>query len=395
MRRAVSSVGTLRDYGCVDTEARVEWLSRQSIGRVQLAQERSHALVDDISRWRVPEPIKTSLHCKEAPECGWYVEVDAVDPPPRLEQWGVQLGEIAHHLRSILNTTLNRIVIAEGGTPAKSLQYPVTYTAAQWRGAIKRGQVKGLPERVVRAIYACQPFVWASASGTKPEDNVLAVLAWLNNEDKHRMEIGGSFAGRWVAYEGRIVTSDGASVSMRPKMSFDWSLEPGSHIVDADTSPYVTADIGRTTLDLQIDVLVPDEQGNTTVLEELLEEIWSGFQQAQVTMLYAWADVGIDLDKFAGATDFKQGSAFGRAAVDAVNGDGAWDGDFARRQMKSPRPGFASAEGESANPGGEWMFEMPPGDGDEADVAQQVEWTSLRGLRDVHTPPRTWRGEPS
>lgn len=377
----------------MDTDARVDWLSKQSIGRVQLAQERSNTLVADISRWRKPEPMKTTLHCKEHPECGWYVEVDSVDPPPRLEQWGVQLGEIAHHLRSILNTTLNRIVKADGGTPAKSLQYPVAYSAAQWRGALRRGQLKDVPERVVRAIYACQPFVWANASGTKPADSVLAVLAWLNNEDKHRMEIGGALAGRWVEYEGRIITPDGASVSMRPKMTFDWSLEPGSRIVDADTTPYVTADIGRTTLDLQLDVLVPDEQGKTTILEELLEEIWSGFQQAQVTMIVAWADVDVNLDKFAGATDFKQGSAFGRAAVDTVNGNGTWDNDYVRRQMKAPSSGSGS---ESQRDGGlyeDWKFEEVDGLRGDASSLQGVEWTSLRGVRDAHTLPRTWRGE--
>ncbi|MCC2030532.1 hypothetical protein KEC56_13615 [Microbacterium sp. YMB-B2] len=376
----------------MDIEARVTWLSKQSIGRVQLAQERSNALLADVSRWRKPEPIKTTLHCKEPPECGWYVEVDSVDPPPRLEQWGVQLGEIAHHLRSILNTTLNRIVKADGGTPAKSLQYPVAYSAAQWRGAMKRGQLRGLPERVVRAVYACQPFVWANASGTNPADNVLAVLAWLNNEDKHRMEIGGTLAGRWVEYEGRIITPDGVSVSMRPKMVFDWSLEQGTRIVDADTSPHVTADIGRTTLDMQIDVLVADEQGKTTVLEELLEEIWSGFQQAQVTMMVAWADVDVDLNRFAGATDFQQGSAFGRAAVDAVVGNGAWDNDFVRRQMKSP-PGLGSeVEGDDGHHE-DWKFEADDGLRGDASAVRGVEWASLRGVRDAHALPRTWRGE--
>ncbi|WP_438354241.1 hypothetical protein [Microbacterium sp. CJ88] len=201
---------------------------------MQLAKERSDALVADISRWRKPGPMKSSLYLKKAPECGWYIEVDSLDPPPRVEQWGVQLGEVAHHLRSILNTTLTRIVQADGGTPARSLQYPVTYSPSKWREAVKRGLVKGLPDRVVRAIYACQPFIWARASGAKPENSTLAVLAWLNNEDKHRVEIDGHFEASWAAFEGRIVTPDGTSLSVTPKFAYDWSLQPGSRIVDAD-----------------------------------------------------------------------------------------------------------------------------------------------------------------
>lgn len=339
--------------------------------------------------------MKTTLRLKDAPDCGWYVQVESVDPPPRLDLWGIHLGEIAHHLRSILNTTLHRIVTTEGATPAKALQYPIAMSPKQWREAIKRGQLKDVPERVVRAIYACQPFVWANASGTKTADNVLAVLAWLNNQDKHRMEIGGSLGGRWVEYEGRIITPDGTSISMRPQMTFDWSLEPGSHVVDADTSPYVVAEIGRTTLDLQIDVLVPDEQGNVTILEELLEEIWSGFQQAQVTMIYAWADVQVDHDKFAGATDFKQGSAFGRAAVDTLNGSGTWEQDVVRRQMKEPPPGFDASDNHAASTQKATNDTIPPLDvSNDEQQPDPIDWAQLRGLRDTHKPPRTWRGNP-
>ncbi len=359
-----------------------------------MAQERSDALVGDISRWRKPEPLHATLHTKVAPECGWYIEVDSVDPPPALDRWGVQLGEIAHHLRSILNTTLTRIVAAEGDTPGKRLQYPVTYTAAKWREALKGRMLAGVPERVVRAIYANQPFVWANASGTKPADHVLAVLAWLNNEDKHRIEIGGSFAGRWVAYEGRIITPDGTSLSVRPKLTHDWSLKPGSRIVDADTSPHVVADVGRTTVDLQIDVLVRDETGNVTILEQLVEEIWGGFQEAQLSMMFAWANEEVDYDDFAGASNFKAGSAFGRAAVDAVNGKGTWDNDGTRRTKASALSELdAETTGDEEPSDSSPTLILSPAESHASNLdSERVDWERLRGLRDAHDPPRTWRG---
>lgn len=337
--------------------------------------------------------MKTTLHYKEAPACGWYVQVESVQPPPRLEQWGIMLGEVAHHLRSILNTTLTRIVQAEGVAPAKSLQYPVTYTRRKWREAIKRGLLEGVPERVVRAIYACQPWVWAEASGTSPEDNVLAVLAWLNNEDKHRLEIGGDFSASWVAYEGRITTPDGVSRLVRPALAYDWSLTPGSRIVDADTSPYVVASMGRTTLDLQIEVMVPDELGNVTILQELLSEVWAGFQQAQVGLIVAWADEEIDYAKFAGATDFVAGGSFGRAAVDSISGDGVWEAD-ARRRQRITDPfslGLEWAEAKGASAQWKRVESTPPPAG--MAPKARVYWESIRGLSDVHQPPHTWRGD--
>ncbi|MEX1077569.1 MAG: hypothetical protein WED09_00485 [Homoserinimonas sp.] len=339
--------------------------------------------------------MKTTLHLKAAPECGWFVRVDSVDPPPRLELWGVQLGEIAHHLRSTLNTTLTRIVRAEGGTPPKSLQYPIVYTSAKWWEAKKRGQLGGLPERVVRAIYACQPFVWARATGTKPEDNYLAVLAWLNNHDKHRLEIGGEFAGTWVEYEGRIVTPDGESRLVRPMLTFDWALQPGSRIVDADTSPHVVENISRTTLDFQIEVMVLDELGNVTILQELLEEIWGGYQQAQLALVVAWADENVDFDIFAGATTFKAGSAFGPAAVDAANGPGTWNRDVLQRNRAG---GPFSMDADLANNvAGTILRTVQNGlPSKHASLAfDPVQWESIRGLNDVRVEPRTWRGNPS
>lgn len=324
----------------------------------------------------------TSIHVKDPPACGWFVQVDSVSPEPRLDLWGIQLGEIAHHLRSTLNTTLTRIVEAEGGVVTRALQYPIAYSAAAWRAGIKRGQLRDVPERVVRAIYACQPFVWANASGTNPANSVLAVLAWLNNRDKHHLEIGGAFHGRWVEYEGRIVTPDGLSISMRPQMSFDWSLKVGSRLVDADTSPYLVSELGRTTLDMQIDILVSDELGHTTVLEKLLEEIWLGFQQAQVTMMAAWADESVDHDRFSGASAFKRGSGFGRAATDAENGEGTWEYDYARRQAANDGQAGSSALAE-LDLNALLDAEEPP--------TGRVDWAVLKGLSDTHSPPRTWR----
>ncbi|KAA9143536.1 hypothetical protein F6B41_25520 [Microbacterium lushaniae] len=322
-----------------DTEAivleRMEWLSGTALPRVELTRKRSNELIADISRWRKPDPLRTSLIVKDAPECGWYVQVDSVDPPPALDQWGMQIAEIAHHLRSILNTTLTRIVIREGGTPSKALQFPIALTAKSWRQQV--GRIKGLPERVQRAIYASQPFMWARNSGNLAENHLLAVLGWVDNEDKHRLELQGSLAPSWIEHEARIVTPDGVARRVAPRLTYDWSLTPGTRLVDADTSPHVVERMDKATLDLQMEVMYPDELGTTTIVPQLIEEMWSGYQDAFMAVVAAWADEAIEYRLLAGASDFVKGAAFGKAAVDSSSGPGTWDDDFARRRYTQPR----------------------------------------------------------
>jgi hypothetical protein len=347
---------------------RFEWLLKSMRPRVDLTQRRSDELIADISRWRKPDPIRSSLVVKEAPECGWYIQLDSVDPPPAIEHWGMQIAEIAHHLRSILNTTLTRIVIADGGTPSKALQYPIALTAKSWRQ--QAGRIKGLPERVQRAIYACQPFVWARNSGTLAENHVLAVLAWVDNEDKHRLELQGTLAPSWIEHEARIIDSDGVARRVEPKLTFDWSLTPGSRIVDADTSPHVVAEMDKVTLDLQMEILYPDELGTTTIVHQLIEEMWGAAQEAIMVLGRAWADEAIDYGILAGASDFHQGAAFGKAAVDTHAGAGAWDNDVARKRYTQP-PTYLDGEEVVIQPE---AFEPPTDDADDMSVV----WESIK-----------------
>lgn len=316
----------------MNIDGRLDKLSETALPRVDLARARSEALLEDISSWRQSEPVRTSLHIREAPACGWFVRVEEVLPPPMLEQWGIQLAEVAYHLRSILNTTLTRIVIEEGGEPSRQLQFPISHTHSAWKKDRKR--IRSLPERVQRIIYGLQPFLWARETGELAQNHVLSVLNWINNQDKHQLEIEGSLEPSFFEHYGWITTPDGMSRQVNPTFSFDWSLATGSHMVTADTSPNVVHSLGRTTLDLQIEVLFPDELGTTTEVRKLLEEIWNAYQQAFLSVVFAWADQELDYRFIAGASDFSPGAAFGKAAVDSVQGAGTWDGDWLSRRLR-------------------------------------------------------------
>lgn len=356
---------------------RLERLLKAMRPRVDLTQKRSDELIADISRWRKPDPIRSSLVVKEAPECGWYIQVDSVDPPPAIEHWGMQIAEIAHHLRSILNTTLTRIVMFDGGTPSKALQYPIALTAKSWRDQKKAGRIKGLPERVQRAIYASQPFLWARNTGNLAENHVLAVLAWVDNEDKHRLELQGSLAPSWIEHEARIIDSDGVARRVEPKLTYDWSLTPGSRMVDADTSPHVVAEMDMVTLDLQMEILYPDELGTTTIVHQLIEEMWTAAREAIMALGAAWADEAIDYRILAGSSDFHRGAAFGKAAVDAHGGAGSWDNDIARKQYTQP-PNYLDGDEMVIPPE---AFEPPTDESDDRSVMwESIKRNSRRGF---------------
>lgn len=352
----------------MDRDDRFEWLISTTAARVKIATARSDQLVDEIRRWRSDDPLATSLVVKDAPAQGWFIRVDSVKTPD-LDQWGVQLGEIAHHLRSILNTTLTRIVLREGGTPSSALQYPIAMTADAWRKNRKR--LRGLPDRVQRAVYASQPFLWARDTGGFAANHVLAVLGWLDNEDKHRLEITGHLGANWIEHMGRVVTPDGVVRRANPNLTYDWSLRPGSYLVDADASPLVIEHVDFATLDLELDVRIADELGTTTPMEKLLGEIWDAYRDALFAVVAAWADEQFDLTKLAGSSDFHQGAAFGKAAVDTAAGQGFWDNDYSRRRKGAPQPPYRAFDPPSLpEPGGTPEGRVPP-----------IDWETIRRLK--------------
>jgi hypothetical protein len=100
-------------------------------------------------------------------------------PDPRI---GLIVGEFAHHLRAALDNLLWQLVRLRGGSPTKRTQFPIY---ERWERDEKREfrrMLRGVSADDRAAIEAVQPFQdGAGASKTQ-----LALLAWLNNVDKHR-----------------------------------------------------------------------------------------------------------------------------------------------------------------------------------------------------------------
>lgn len=302
-----------------------------AVRRINYAVELGNALYDSMRDWRIAQPLDVDVEVK--PDgMGWWVTVTKLDPVPDLEQWGLVFGSVAHHFRSTLNTMLSRIAEVEGANDNKALQFPIVTDRKAWHGAngAERRQIGMLPERVRRAIYALQPFVLAAGYQGDPINDILAVLAWTDNQDKHRAELTGMLTPAFFKHDYRPVYVDRDANLARPPIAYthDFSLKVGSRLIDADTAPYRIAEVAHGTLDLTMDIGFLDEKGAITPVRRALDEFRSQVSHVLEVVLLVWENPGFDVDRLAGSKDFRQGAAFGKAAVNSLYGGGTWEKDF-------------------------------------------------------------------
>ncbi|MGV3714108.1 hypothetical protein [Pseudolysinimonas sp.] len=308
------------------TATEVDSTAEAAARRFRLAQTRGQQLLDEVDEWHSKSPPKVSFDL--APDgMGWMAVVHGYDPAPPLDAWGLQLGEVANHYRSVLNTTLTRIWNAEGLPRSNRLQYPVCVTRAQWSRASR--VLAPLPERLVRLIYAGQPFVMSRAHGALPRDDVLAVLAWTDNQQKHQVELTASTSpvmNNFVAHaefeeSARVVDVRDISHSIQKR-------EDGKVVILADTRPHRVKTLSTADLWLTTEITFADESGAWTEVRALLWEFLQRSRSVVQELLVVWSDESFDVDRIGGSVDFVSGAAFGKAAVDSLHGSGRWSKDF-------------------------------------------------------------------
>jgi hypothetical protein len=99
-------------------------------------------------------------------------------PDPRL---GLVVSEFAHHLRAALDNLVWQLVLLRGGSPTRRTEFPIYESRERYRRS-GRGALRGVSTDDRAAIEAIQPFEYRES----PSQAYLALLAWLNNVDKHR-----------------------------------------------------------------------------------------------------------------------------------------------------------------------------------------------------------------
>jgi hypothetical protein len=115
------------------------------------------------------------------------VEGFAEEPP--IEDWGIQMGEFAHNLRSALDNlafALARLKSDPLPKP-KRIAFPIVADKAHFAEE-SRQTLQQVPDLAAQLIERLQPFNRdGSASMGTPESDALFMLQWLNNADKHRV----------------------------------------------------------------------------------------------------------------------------------------------------------------------------------------------------------------
>lgn len=154
--------------------------------RVASAKDR-HAQLSEKCRDFLSGSKPYEVYVEPMAEIGMFaVRIRVLRDPPL--DWGVDVGDIAHGLRSALNQLVTELVKANGSEPGRSNQFPIytdqhAYRDKGQRGASPRDrQLAGVARRDKKMIDAVQPF------GRVPKSmhrDPFAQLQWLNNRDKH------------------------------------------------------------------------------------------------------------------------------------------------------------------------------------------------------------------
>lgn len=307
--------------------ARAEVAMRASLPRLDRIQSLGESLLADIATWNNTHPLTVEFAIDDDGH-GWTWTVIGFDPQPDLDGWGVRYGEIAHSFRSLLNHTLTRIARAEGLPRDRQLQFPVATSLQAWKRERKR--LRNIPERVVKAIYANQPFVMAKGHGVEPDLDVLAVLAWADNEEKHEMDMIPVMAPSLFTVDNAPEFQRlGASLEdVEVDFEYDFSMTPGSVMTHARYKEEVVLGPGSLDYTMHMAVAVLDSSGAPLEIQAQLNEFMDKVKHVMMTLLVAWGDLEAEIDQLAGSTNFKQGAAFGKAAVNGVHGEGTWEKDF-------------------------------------------------------------------
>lgn len=177
------------------------------------------------------------------PDTGEEVHVARVNQPPD-PAWGVQIGLIAHLLRSTLDNLVWQLALLNTATPYERTTYPIYLkrrgTRSYESGALNivkngpnKGRLKGtlqsLASRHRAMIERTQPY----RRGNGNEKDPLWLLAQFNNTDKHRMiavvVMTGQkmhvvpvirqkpfFIGFHVTFRGGLAFEDGAELARFP-----------------------------------------------------------------------------------------------------------------------------------------------------------------------------------
>lgn len=154
--------------------------------RIAAAKQKHASLVDRCTAF-MADPQPYEVYVEPTQEVGMFaVRLRVLRDPPM--DWGVDVGDIGHGLRSALNQLVTELVRANGREPRRRNQFPIFTDQRAYRdkggtrSSPRDTQLAGVARRDKKMIDAVQPF------GRVPKSirrDPFAQLQWLNNRDKH------------------------------------------------------------------------------------------------------------------------------------------------------------------------------------------------------------------
>ena len=160
---------------------------RRAEHHIEVIRSEANRVCADVERRIVREAHE------DVDEQVWIYRGETPDAPV---EWSIIVGEILYNLRSALDHLVWQLVIANGQTPGRHNEFPVTTNHEGWQ-KVKDSYLRGMSERHKRMIGYVQPY---TGGINLPFDvSMLKVLNDLGNIEKHRHLILSVIASRGIA----------------------------------------------------------------------------------------------------------------------------------------------------------------------------------------------------
>lgn len=203
-------------------------------------------IIESISNWCDSNPF--SLRCELREErLGFKLIINKFPDEPPFDEWGLNIGECVHNLRSALDNlafALARLNCDPPVNPTK-IYFPIYQNLGDFNKNASR-KIDQLSNDAIEIIKNIQPFNRDNPDVEgSPEEDPLVLLQWLSNTDKHQVPsvilVAPKEFGNSHSY--KFYSAKDADLNVPPNVTF-WvgALEPDITIMELKTiSPIESA----------------------------------------------------------------------------------------------------------------------------------------------------------
>jgi hypothetical protein len=233
------------------------------------AKAQAQALADAVSTWGATNQSPATRSELRDGRLGFRLIVEGFAQEPPTDEWGLQMGECAHNLRSALDNLAFALARLKSDPPPspKRIAFPISTDKAQF-GKESGRTLEQMDDAAAQLIERLQPFNRdGSAPMGTPESDALFMLQWLNNADKHRVPSVVLVAQVDADHEGSIeYYSDEDAAANNPPDITVWNgpLQKGVVLLEWRTKTPVAKVRGR--YSMRCTVAIETNAGHTPLI---------------------------------------------------------------------------------------------------------------------------------